>query len=66
MIQPDMATMLAFITTDAKASNSYLQEVLIEAVNQFFNRITIDGDMSTNDSVILLANGNFNRYFSKR
>ena len=58
MIQPDMATMLAFITTDVKASNSYLQEVLIEAVNQSFNRITIDGDMSTNDSVILLANGN--------
>ena len=58
MIEPNMATMLAFLTTDAKASNHYLQNVLQKAVNQSFNRITIDGDMSTNDSVIMLANGN--------
>jgi glutamate N-acetyltransferase/amino-acid N-acetyltransferase len=58
MIEPNMATMLAFLTTDAKASNNYLQNVLQKAVNQSFNRITIDGDMSTNDSVIMLANGN--------
>jgi len=58
MIEPNMATMLAFLTTDAKASNHYLQNVLQKAVNKSFNRITIDGDMSTNDSVIMLANGN--------
>lgn len=58
MIQPNMATMLAFLTTDASASNPYLQKVLQRAVDRSFNRITIDGDMSTNDSVILLANGN--------
>ena len=58
MIEPDMATMLAFLTTDASVSNSYLQGVLKDAVGRSFNRITIDGDMSTNDSVLLLANGN--------
>ena len=58
MIEPNMATMLAFLTTDANASNSYLQGVLKQAVNRSFNRITIDGDMSTNDSVLFLANGN--------
>jgi len=58
MIEPDMATMLAFLTTDASVSNSYLQEVLKQAVDRSFNRITIDGDMSTNDSVLFLANGN--------
>ena len=58
MIEPNMATMLAFLTTDANASNSYLQGVLEQAVNRSFNRITIDGDMSTNDSVLFLANGN--------
>tara|TARA_A100001015_G_C15042944_1_gene741122 strand:+ start:3966 stop:5186 length:1221 start_codon:yes stop_codon:yes gene_type:complete len=58
MIEPNMATMLAFITTDASAENSYLQSILKKAVDCSFNRITIDGDMSTNDSVILLANGN--------
>lgn len=58
MIEPNMATMLAFLTTDAKTSNHYLQNVLQKAVNKSFNRITIDGDMSTNDSVIMLANGN--------
>ena len=58
MIEPNMATMLAFLTTDANASNSYLQGILEQAVNRSFNRITIDGDMSTNDSVLFLANGN--------
>jgi glutamate N-acetyltransferase/amino-acid N-acetyltransferase len=57
MIEPNMATMLAFITTDIKASNSSLKEVLRNAVDQSFNRITIDGDMSTNDAVLILANG---------
>jgi glutamate N-acetyltransferase/amino-acid N-acetyltransferase len=57
MIEPNMATMLAFITTDIKASNSSLKEVLRNAVDQSFNRITIDGDMSTNDTVLILANG---------
>tara|TARA_B100001027_G_scaffold45297_1_gene29452 strand:- start:4848 stop:6068 length:1221 start_codon:yes stop_codon:yes gene_type:complete len=58
MIEPNMATMLAFITTDAAAENDFLKDILKKAVDQSFNRITIDGDMSTNDSVILLANGN--------
>ena len=58
MIEPNMATMLAFITTDADISGSALQEILKEAVENSFNRITIDGDMSTNDCVLLLANGN--------
>jgi len=57
MIEPNMATMLAFITTDIKASNSSLKEILRNAVDQSFNRITIDGDMSTNDTVLILANG---------
>lgn len=58
MIEPNMATMLAFLTTDLGASNAELQAILAEAVNKSFNRITIDGDMSTNDTVLLMANGN--------
>jgi glutamate N-acetyltransferase / amino-acid N-acetyltransferase len=58
MIEPNMATMLAFLTTDIQVSSSKLQEILKEAVEHSFNRITIDGDMSTNDTVLLLANGN--------
>jgi glutamate N-acetyltransferase/amino-acid N-acetyltransferase len=57
MIHPDMATMLCFITTDAKVEISYLQKALNEAVNHSFNMLSIDGDTSTNDMVILLANG---------
>jgi len=57
MIQPGMATMLAFITTDAVISPLALRQCLAEAVGCSFNRITVDGDMSTNDSVIILANG---------
>ncbi len=57
MINPHMATMLCFVTTDAKVSHDALRSFLTEAVEVSFNRITIDGDMSTNDTVILLANG---------
>jgi glutamate N-acetyltransferase/amino-acid N-acetyltransferase len=57
MIQPNMATMLSFITTDAALSRAEAQRALTAAVNQSFNRISVDGDMSTNDTVILLANG---------
>jgi glutamate N-acetyltransferase/amino-acid N-acetyltransferase len=58
MIEPNMATMLAFLTTDLGSSNAELQAILAKAVNKSFNRITIDGDMSTNDTVLLMANGN--------
>ena len=51
------ATMLAFITTDAAIESNLLKRALEDAVAQSFNRITVDGDMSTNDSVIALANG---------
>jgi len=57
MIQPGMATMLGFITTDAAIESAALKRALKIAVEQSFNRITVDGDMSTNDSVIGLANG---------
>lgn len=57
MIRPDMATMLAYIATDAKIEQSLLQSCLTEAVNHSFNRITVDGDTSTNDSAILMATG---------
>jgi glutamate N-acetyltransferase/amino-acid N-acetyltransferase len=57
MIQPGMATMLGFITTDAAIEPAALKRALKIAVTQSFNRITVDGDMSTNDSVIALANG---------
>ncbi len=51
------ATMLAFLTTDAAIDSAHLQPLLEEAVALSFNRITVDGDMSTNDTVLLLANG---------
>ena len=57
MISPSMATMLCFITTDANLSQDCLQRAVQENVEESFNRITIDGDMSTNDTVIVLANG---------
>lgn len=57
MIEPGMATMLAFLTTDLGLPARALQEHLRAAVDASFNRITVDGDMSTNDSVFLLANG---------
>ena len=55
-IEPNMATMLAFVATDLKASNEVLKKCLSEAVGSSFNSITIDGDMSTNDTIVL-ANG---------
>jgi glutamate N-acetyltransferase/amino-acid N-acetyltransferase len=57
MIDPNMATMLCFLTTDAALGKAELQQALSIAVEQSFNRITVDGDMSTNDTVLLLANG---------
>ena len=57
MIQPGLATMLGFITTDAAINSAALKRAIRIAVEQSFNRITVDGDMSTNDSVIALANG---------
>ena len=57
MIRPDMATMLCFITTDADIDQKLLQEALSDANELSFNMISVDGDMSTNDSVVVLANG---------
>ncbi|HEX7594230.1 MAG TPA: bifunctional glutamate N-acetyltransferase/amino-acid acetyltransferase ArgJ [Anaerolineae bacterium] len=57
MIHPNMATMLSVITTDAKIAPDLLDQALRAAVNVSFNRISIDGDMSTNDTVLVLANG---------
>jgi glutamate N-acetyltransferase/amino-acid N-acetyltransferase len=57
MIEPNMATMLSFITTDAAVEPQALQSALKKAVDLSFNRITIDGDQSTNDTVLALANG---------
>jgi glutamate N-acetyltransferase / amino-acid N-acetyltransferase len=60
MIGPDMApsaTMLAFVTTDAAVPQSLLRRALTEVVDDTFNAITVDGDTSTNDAVVLLANG---------
>ncbi len=57
MISPNMATMLAFITTDAKIPANQLHELLNQAVDVSFNRISVDGQMSTNDSVYILASG---------
>jgi glutamate N-acetyltransferase/amino-acid N-acetyltransferase len=57
MICPSMATMLCFITTDAALPRECLHKGVLEAVEESFNRITIDGDMSTNDTVLVLANG---------
>ena len=57
MICPDMATMLCFIMTDAGIERSALDSALKNAVEQSFNLITVDGDMSTNDTVLMMANG---------
>lgn len=57
MIRPDMATMLAFICTDAEISSENLKKCLTKANNKSFNRITVDGDTSTNDTLLALANG---------
>ncbi|MDL5050057.1 bifunctional glutamate N-acetyltransferase/amino-acid acetyltransferase ArgJ [Oscillatoria amoena NRMC-F 0135] len=57
MIDPNMATMLCFVTTDALIDKKSLDKALGIAVEQSFNSITVDGDMSTNDTVLMLANG---------
>lgn len=57
MIEPNMATMLGVITTDAKIDSDTLQTLLAAATNVTFNAITVDGDTSTNDTVLALANG---------
>lgn len=57
MIHPNMATMLAFLTTDAAVEPAYLQEALTRAVDRSFNMISVDGDTSTNDMVLAMANG---------
>lgn len=57
MIRPNMATMLGFVATDANVAPDLLQEMLIEINEQSFNRITVDGDMSTNDCCVLIATG---------
>ncbi|RIK40608.1 MAG: ornithine acetyltransferase [Chloroflexi bacterium] len=57
MIHPNMATMLSTIATDAAISHPLLQQALSYAVNRSYNRISVDGDTSTNDTVLLLANG---------
>ena len=57
MICPNMATMLSFILTDIAVEKKALDRALLSAVKKSFNRLTIDGDMSTNDTVLLMANG---------
>ena len=57
MIEPNMATMLAYITTDAEVDQAALQDILSDAVDISFNKISVDGDQSCNDTVLLLANG---------
>ncbi|MBE9567486.1 MAG: bifunctional glutamate N-acetyltransferase/amino-acid acetyltransferase ArgJ [Proteobacteria bacterium] len=57
MICPNMATMLAFITTDASVEHEFLQQCLSAAVEKSFNSITVDGDTSTNDACVLIASG---------
>jgi glutamate N-acetyltransferase / amino-acid N-acetyltransferase len=57
MIHPNMATMLCFMTTDCAISSALLQEALSETVKRTFNRVSVDGDTSTNDMVVILANG---------
>lgn len=62
MINPAMATMLCFITTDANVSKSEMQEALDEIKTTTFNAISVDGDTSTNDTVLLLSNGRSGAY----
>lgn len=57
MIHPDMATMLAFVVTDASIAGGLLQKTLSEITQRTFNAITVDGDTSTNDTLLVLANG---------
>jgi len=62
MINPAMATMLCFITTDANIPKEDMEELLTNSTEQSFNRISVDGDTSTNDTVMLLANGSSGSY----
>ena len=57
MIHPNMATLLAFVTTDAAVEPEFLQTALARAGADSFNMITVDGDTSTNDTLVVLANG---------
>lgn len=57
MIEPNMATMLCFFATDAETEPGDLKKILTDAVNQSFNRISVDSDTSTSDTVVILANG---------
>jgi len=57
MLHPDMATMLCFLTTDAAVEKGFLQKALQEAADSSLNMVSVDGDSSTNDTVVLLANG---------
>ena len=57
MIHPNMATMLAFITTDANIEKELLQKILSKAIKKSFNQTDVDGDQSTNDTVLIFANG---------
>lgn len=57
MIHPNMGTMLAFITTDCKIGHELIQKALLENVDKTFNRVSVDGDTSTNDMCIVMANG---------
>jgi glutamate N-acetyltransferase/amino-acid N-acetyltransferase len=57
MIHPNMATMLAFVSTDANVEQKFLQTALSEAVDSSFNMCSVDGDQSTNDTVLVFANG---------
>ena len=57
MIHPNMGTMLAFITTDCAITHEMLEDALREVVSKTFNRVTVDGDTSTNDTCVVLANG---------
>ncbi len=61
MIAPNMGTMLCFITTDVKASSNELKSALKKAVSKSFNMVVIDGDESTNDTVLLISNGKSGR-----
>ena len=60
MIHPNMATMLSFITTDANVEQHFLEHCLTEVADSSYNMLTVDGDTSTNDTVLVLANGSAN------
>ncbi|MBP2045044.1 bifunctional ornithine acetyltransferase/N-acetylglutamate synthase [Methanobacterium aggregans] len=65
MIAPNMGTMLCFITTDVQASSEELQRALKRAVDKSFNMVVVDGDVSTNDMVVIMANGRSGRIDEK-